>query len=116
MRFEPRWIKASGDGDLISLEAPIGPELSITLTPKQECSGTLASKEIDVFAEDIAVALVTLEKAQKVVRSYAAQMRQAALTTLDELNSQGLDMQLAKVGFMPIRARDLSHQDWRDSA
>jgi hypothetical protein len=115
VRFERRWM-ASGDGDLISVQAPIGPELSISLRPRSQDSRMLTLEEIDCFAEDIAVALVTLKKAQKVVRRYAAQMRQAALATLDELNSQGLDMQLTRVGFMPLRARDLSLPDWRDSA
>ncbi|MBX7489753.1 hypothetical protein K3177_14690 [Qipengyuania sp. GH25] len=109
--LRPTWLKGNGALDPFLLEIPISPELVVSLRSRdiedRETPPAIWDREAKAFA----AAMITLDKGQRKLISYADEMRVAAVAEVEQARTNGLDIRLVGIGFKPIYAQVLDRMD-----
>lgn len=111
-----QWIDEDTPGEPFLLNVPVGADL---IVPLRALSGFLevgANERMSDYVRHFAGALVNLRRAERMLGKYSRDVRRAALRAITDARADGLDVQLAGVGFKPTYAWHLSGSSWKDAA
>lgn len=100
--------------DLIA-KVPVGRDLFLRIVACRRGDSDIQALA-DRFAAELPAALVNVEAAKWGLRRYAANVRRAAMSAVEESRRAGLDLSFAGVTFKRTRAFHLGHSDWREAA
>lgn len=109
------WIDEDEPGYSFLLNVPVGPELVVPLKPTNDffdCPTGNLDWHIDYFA----TALINLKSAEKMLTTYAQDIRREARKQIAAARAEGLDVSIVNVGFKPTYAWHMSGKDWRAAA
>ena len=111
-----QWIDEDTPGEPFLLNVPVGSGLTVPLKPRHDLFDVREESQFLNQADHFAVALVTLQRAERMLVKYAADVRREAAKSIAKARAEGLDVLLADVGFKPTYAWHLTGNSWKESA
>lgn len=114
--IERNWIDEDEPGEPFLLHVPLGTELSVPLSARNDFLGARTDDDRQRHAVEFAKALINLRSAEAMLSKYARDVRKAANAAVGAARADGLDILLDRVGFNPTPAFLLTNASWKDAA
>ena len=114
--IERSWIDEDEPGCPFLIRVPVGTELTLPLKAMDGFFHTRTDKDRKWYAVEFAKALANLKSAEPMLIKYARDVRRAANAAVAAAREDGLDIQLADVGFKPTYAYHLTDKAWKEAA
>ena len=111
-----QWIDEDTPGEPFLLNVPLGTELFVPLRAMEGFFNIQDQEDADWHASLFAQALVNLQKATKMLLTYAAKVKKEALAQVAAARADGLDIQFSGISFKSTYVRALSGMDWKEAA
>jgi hypothetical protein len=109
-----QWFEERADGVGICVNAPVGAALTVPLKVMDSFQNAKRPDDLK-HVREVAMALVTLKRAERMLENYAKDVRTAAIAEIASARAEGLDILLEDVGFKPVSASNLTGKDWKDA-